>query len=93
MIDKINNYGEFDGKVPSDFKSFSDQKTLAEHYAELNPEEFGYITIRGEYYWMEYKGYCPGMTQEEVREKFNTCFGHQWLSFRDGKFHLKVNTD
>ena len=68
-------------------------KTPDEKYKELDKNKFNYITIAGAYYFMEYKGYCPDMTRDEVEEKFNTCFGRKWLYFGDNKFHLKVYTD
>lgn len=64
-------------------------------FDRLPDNEFGYITIAGEYYWMEYKGKYPqGMPAKDIVAKFNTCFGYKWLKIpKDGTFHIKVYTD
>jgi len=70
-------------------------KTTHERFAELEDDKFGYITIPGKYYSMEYKGKYPkGMLPSDITGKFNICFGYKWISSpSNGKFHLKVYTD
>ena len=75
--------------------SYYRRKSSVELFNELDNDTFGYVTIPGHYYWMEYKGKYPkGMTVEEIISNFNTCFGLKWLIFpRNGQFHIKVYTD
>jgi len=71
------------------------RKSDHERFAELADGEFGYITIPGKYYWMEYKGKYPEeMSTKKILENFNTCFGCKWIKHpMNGEFHLKVYTD
>jgi len=71
------------------------QKSDIQLYKELKDGVFGYVTIYGEYYWMEAKGKYPaGMKSSEILSKFNTCFGYKWLKIpNNGEFHLKYYTD
>jgi len=70
-------------------------KTHQEAFDELSETEFGYVTIAGKYYWMEYRGKYPeGMSPRQILDNFNVCFGFKWLRApSNGIFHLKVYTD
>ena len=70
-------------------------KTPQEVFNGLPDDVFGYITIPGAYYWMEYKGKYPeSMGSADIVEKFNTCFGYKWIKEPgNGVFHIKVYTD
>lgn len=72
-----------------------DRKSNKERYDALSSEEFGYLTIQGKYYWMEYWGKFPAwMTVKQILENFNVCFGYKWIiPPSNGQFHLKVYTD
>lgn len=70
-------------------------KSPKERFDELPEGKFGYVTIAGKYYWMEYWGKYPeGMGVSDIVSKFNTCFGYKWIKFPEGGvFHIKVYTD
>lgn len=71
------------------------RRTNLEIFNNLKDDEFGYVTIAGKYYWMEYWGKAPAtMTGEGILRKFNVCFGYQWIKRpKNGVFHIKVYTD
>lgn len=70
-------------------------KSTQERFDELEDGKFDYVTIAGQYYWMEYWGKTPeGMTADELIKNFNVCFGFQWIKrLKDQVFHIKVYTD
>jgi hypothetical protein len=72
-----------------------ERRTDKERFDSLKDDEFGYVTIAGKYYWMEYWGKYPAsMSAQDVVSQFNTCFGYKWLRRPvDGVFHIKVYTD
>lgn len=62
--------------------------------ADLRKGVFNYLTIPGTYYFMEYKGYYPeGWSVDELKGKFNLCFGYTNFQMKDGVFNIKVYTD
>tara|TARA_R110002126_G_scaffold54506_2_gene147601 strand:- start:470 stop:892 length:423 start_codon:yes stop_codon:yes gene_type:complete len=63
-------------------------------FDDLKKGTFDYLTISGAYYFMVYKGYYPeNWTADDLKSKFNICFGYTNFSMKDGIFNIKVYTD
>ena len=87
-MDSLTSAKPIPGGIPKQYIRI--EKTLA----DLKKGTFDYLTIPGTYYFMEYKGYYPeGWTADDLKSKFNICFGYTNFSMKDGQFNIKVYTD
>jgi hypothetical protein len=63
-------------------------------FADLKKGTFDYVTKPGTYYFMTYHGYYPeDWSAEDLKSKFNLCFGYTGFAMKDGIFNIKVYTD
>ena len=72
------------------------RETTEESFGGLKGDSIEWIDITpGDSYYFEVKKgkYPDGTTYDQIKEKFNLCFGYKYLKMKDGVFEIKYYTD